>query len=112
MSGPDRAKPAGRPAGFSLAGNTLTVRSRLRPEDRAAFSSALQELLDTGHDELVIDLSGVQHMTSTHIAPIAKAMVAATKLGKRVVVSANKVVAFLLKVAGIDGLGDIRVATD
>ena len=109
MSDPDRRS---LPAGFSLAGNTLTVHSRLRPEDRAAFASALQELVDTGHDELVIDLSGVEHMTSTHVAPIARAMVAATKLGKRVVVSANKEVAFLLKVAGVDGLGDIRIVTD
>jgi anti-anti-sigma regulatory factor len=105
MSDPDR--PA-----FSLDGNTLTVHRKLRPGDRAAFSAALQGLVGTGYDELVIDLSGVDHMTSSHISPIARAMVAATKLGKRIAVSANKEVAFLLTVAGIGGLGDIRIVTN
>ncbi len=99
----------GPESAFVLDGNTLHVRRKLRAGDKEALAQALQELIDTGLKELVIDLSGVAHMTSTLIAPIAHAMGVASDQGQHVTVTVNKEVAYLLSIAGVGELGEIRV---
>ena len=99
-------------AGLVLEGNTLTAHGELSPEGQKAFSDALQGLLETDHQQFVLDLSDVRYMSSGYVGPIAVAMVEARKKGRPVTVLATKKSAHLLHLGGLDRLAEIRIVGD
>ena len=68
-------------ADFILSGGGLTVRGELRDEVKGEFQERCAELLDSGEDLLVLDLSGVEYMASCHLAIVLQLLLDAH--GKR-----------------------------
>jgi len=54
-----------------------------------------------------VDLSGVGYVSSSYVRHVAMAMIEARKTGRAVTVRARKRVARLLRLGGLDKLGDI-----
>ncbi len=96
-------------ARFRVDGNALKTAGRLTLEDTEAFSSAIQELLDTPNRELVLDLSATAFISSRHIGCIAAAIEKVEEEGRALSILANEKVAFILSITGLDSLCDVRV---
>ncbi len=101
---------------FEVSGHTLTVHGELGPDNEEAFQEALQELLAAveaeGAQQLVIDLSDVEYMSSGYVGPIALLMVDARKKGRPVTVLARPKAAQLLHLGGLDRLAEVRTVGD
>ncbi len=104
---------AGGLAAIEVEEGTLRASGVLGYEDEERFASALGRLLDflkTGACErLVVDLSEVDFVSSSYVRHIAHVMVEAKRDGRRVVVRARERVARILRLAGLDKLGDFEV---
>lgn len=96
-------------ADFSREGNRLLVRGTLGINENDAFYPALMELLKSGHSEVVLDLSGVDYMSSICIGSIAVLMTRASQRDVAATVVAHGRIVRFLEAAGLSMLGDIRV---
>ena len=99
--------PAGN-AEFTIDGNRLTVRGTVAVEECEGFRDALMELVGSGGEEVVVDVSGVEYVGSSWIGPLAAAMARARTRGVKVKVIAKQKAAILLDVAGLGMLGEVR----
>ncbi len=113
--------PASRMVEFSREGNTLAVRGTLGLNENDAFYLELAELLKVlkdlkvpkaGHKELVLDLSGVDYMSSICIGSIAALMSRARQRDAEVTVIAYSRIARFLDIAGLGTLGEIRIVDE
>ena len=90
----------------------IPIRQRLRP--CCAFGTGLRVRVGAvpipgfriGN---IIDLSGVEFLTSSCVSDIAQVLVRAGQLGRSVSINASKRVARLLALGGIDDLGKVEV---
>lgn len=98
----------GETAKIEVSGNTLRVCGEFGTDEGEAFRKAARGLIETEHEELVIDLSGVSYVRSAHVADIVAVMVQAGQHGRSVSVRATPKVAQLLSMAGLDDLGSVE----
>ena len=104
--------PASRMVEFSREDNTLTVRGTLGINENDVLYPELVELLKVvkaGHKELVLDLSGVDYMSSICIGSIAALMTRARQNDAEVIIIAYSRIARFLDIAGLGTLGEIRL---
>ena len=97
----DAAQPD---AVFELLGNTLHVCGKLRSDGEKSFVEALRRLMGTDHASLVIDLSGVEHMSGLCVRHIALAKAWAKQKGRPLIVRASEHVFHLLQTADVGKL--------
>ena len=97
---------------FSREGNTLAVRGTLGINENDAFYEALAELLKAGHKEVVLDLTGVEYMSSTCIGSIAALMTRARQRKMPVTVLTLRRIAHFLNIAGLTVLGDVKIVDE
>ena len=103
---------APRDAVSELLGNTLHVCGELRSDGEKSFIEALRRLMDTDHGRLVIDLSGVEHMSGSCVRHVALATAWAEQKGRQLIVRASEQVLHLLQIADVDKLGMIEPANE
>ncbi len=94
---------------IEVSGSILRVRGDLGVDEEVAFCKAVQRLLATEHTELVIDISGVRHISSVYVRDIALAMVHAGEQRRSVSVRATDKVAHILSLGCVDMLGSVEV---
>jgi anti-anti-sigma regulatory factor len=99
----------GCPAKFRLAGNRLTVRGDLGPDDEKAYSEKLFELLKTGKQELEIDLRGLSRVSSAYVGSTSLLALIANQKRRKVAVLANEDVARILKISGVHQIATVVV---
>ncbi len=97
---------------LSREGNTLSVRGTLGINENDALYPELMELLEAGQKEIILDLKGVDYMTSICIGSIAALMTRASQRDMAVTVLAYSRIARLLDTSGLGMLGDVRIAED
>ena len=97
---------------IEVSGNTLRVFGDLGPDEVLAFRKAAQDLVETEHGDLVMDLAGTRYIGSVYVRDIALVMLEAKKLGRSVSVRTTRSVARILSMVGVDKLGDIQVADE
>ncbi len=97
---------------FLLEGNRLTVRGEVGPENEKQYSEVLFELLNSGHEGLRIDLTGLHHMSSAYIGSTCLLTLVAKQKKRQVTVYANEKVGRLLAMAGLDKLTDVEIVPD
>jgi len=97
---------------FALAGHELTVSGKLDADGEQAFDRALRELVATDAEELYVDFQTVTYMSSTYVGLLVAALGAAVAAGRRLTISASSRTYRLLRMAGVEHLGEIRVQDD
>lgn len=104
--------PDGEEATFEVSGNTLRVCGELGPDDEEVFSATVYGLMETEHETLVIDVTGVRFIRSNCVHDIVLMMVQARQDGRPVSVRATERVARILSAAGVDKVGTIEVVDE
>ncbi len=99
-------------SGYNLSGGTLSVVGAIGYDLDPEFRQKCDELLASGEADLVLDLSQVLYLSSSHIGVIAGLATRALGAGKKVKIRVMSKVARVLKFAGLDSLGDIEVAEE
>lgn len=94
---------------LELSGGRLVVSGQLGYELNKEFKKKCDELLESSEQSLVIDLSKVPYLSSTHLGVIAPLFPRAKELGKTLTLIADARVARVLKLAGFDRLGKLEV---
>ncbi len=97
------------PTRIEVSGNTLRVCGDLGPDEVIAFRTAAQTLVETEHEELVMDLASVPYIGSVYVRDISLVMLEAKKHGRSVSVRATQSVARALSMVRVDKLGNIEV---
>ena len=95
-----------------LEAGTLTISGKLEYEEESLFEALLRRLVESDCPSPVVDLSGVERVSSSYVRIIALAMVDVKKDGRSLVVKARSRVARVLKLGGLDRLGTIELAGD
>ncbi len=95
-----------------LEAGTLTVKGRLEYEEETLFEALLRRLVKSEFPSPVVDLSGVERVSSSYVRSVALAMVDVKKDGRSLVVRARSRVARILKLGGLDRLGTIELVAD
>ena len=96
-------------AEFVLEGNRFIARGEVGPSNEAQYAEALFKLLETGSKELVIDLTGLDRLSSAYVGSICVLALAA-KQGKRsVLVIASPSVGRILTMSGLSRLTEVRI---
>lgn len=96
-------------AEFVLEGNRLTVRGEVGLKDEARYAEALFKLLETESKELVIDLTGLDYVTSAYVGSICLLARAAKQAKRSVQVIASPSVGRILTMIGLDKLAEVRI---
>ncbi len=87
---------------YVLKDGVLTVNKELDFDYDVSFDRMCIELVNTPFDNLVIDLSRIQRITSTYIGLMAAAFFQASQRGKTIAINARGSVLHALRVAGFD----------
>jgi anti-anti-sigma regulatory factor len=93
-------------------GSTLVVSGKLRAEERDVLADGLKVFGETGSENPLLDITGVEVMASECMALIAEAMAEAREKGRTATVVATPGIAWFLELGGLDKLGEIRVAKE
>ncbi len=96
-------------AEFVLEGNRLTVRGEVGLKDEARYAEALFKLLETELEELVIDLTGLDYLSSGYVGAMCLLAHAATRAKRSVLVIASPEVGHILTITGLDKLVMVRI---
>ena len=94
--------------GYELMGGTLRVVGAIGYDLNTGFRDKCDELLASGEKELLVDLSQVLYLSSSHIGVIARLATDAMGQDRKVKVRVTGKVARVLKFAGIDRLVDLE----
>ncbi len=95
---------------FEAGEGSLRVTGDLSADDEKGFERALGEYMSAGHGRPVLDLSEVPYVSSIYVRHIAFAMIESRKAGRTLTVLVSRRVSRLLKLGGLDKLGDLRIA--
>jgi len=86
---------------------------RVDSNTSAEFESALRRLLDSGHMNLVLDLSKIEFLSSAGLRVIVSSMKSARKNGGNVCVAeANARAAEVMKLAGLDSVLEMHASRE
>ena len=102
----------GEATSYELSGGTLRVVGPIGYDLNPQFRAKCDELLASDAKDLVLDLSMVLYLSSSHLGVLARLMTQAAEAKKTVLVRTNKKAARVLALAGIDRLGRIEVVGD
>ncbi len=91
-----------------LDGNRLVVRGELGPHDEKRYADALYAYLTSGGKEWVLDFTDLDYMSSAYVGSTALFSRVARQGGGTMVILANKKVAHILALAGLDKIVDVR----
>jgi len=94
--------------GYELLGGQLRVVGAIGYDLNTGFRDKCDALLASGEKELVVDLSQVLYLSSSHIGVIARLATDAMAQDRKVKVRVNNKVARVLKFAGIERLAEIE----
>lgn len=94
--------------GYELLGGQLRVVGAIGYDLNTGFRDKCDQLLASGEKELLVDLSQVLYLSSSHIGVIARLATDAMKDDRKVRVRVSGKVARVLKFAGIDRLVEIE----
>jgi anti-anti-sigma factor len=92
---------------FEREGAVLRVAGSIGYDLNEEFRDRCEELLSSEGSELTLDLSGVEYLSSTQIGVIADVLARAKRAEKSATLRAAPKVARILKLAGLDRLGQI-----
>ena len=96
-------------ASYELTGNVLRVVGPMGFDLNPEFRSKCAELLGSGDKDLVLDLSHVLYLSSSHLGVLVDVLRRADDEKKSIVVRTSKKAARVLSLAGVDHLGRIEV---
>jgi anti-anti-sigma factor len=94
--------------GYELLGGQLRVVGAIGYDLNTGFRDKCDQLLASGEKELLVDLSQVLYLSSSHIGVIARLATDAMGQGKKVALRVTGKVARVLKFAGIDRLVELE----
>jgi len=94
--------------GYELLGGRLRVVGAIGYDLNTGFRDKCDQLLASGEENLLVDLSQVLYLSSSHIGVIARLATDAMGQGKKVALRVTGKVARVLKFAGIHRLVDIE----
>jgi len=95
--------------GYRIEGGTLSVVGAVGYDLNPEFRRRCNELLASGEKELMLDLSSVLYLSSSHIGVLADLATRAIGDGKKIKLRVTGKVARVLKFAGLDQLGEMQV---
>ncbi len=88
---------------FVIEKGVLQIKRDLRQDFDLSFDQACSDLLESGEEELAIDLSAVTYINSTYIGMIAATYFQARAVGKGLKIIAPNAVLQILRAAGFEG---------
>ena len=97
---------------FTISGETLLVTGDLHAAAEDQFRDAMRELLASGVESPVIDITGVQYRGSSYVRLIAMAMMQAKDEGHSLTVRAAERTVRILEMGGLAKLGNIVAVLD
>jgi anti-anti-sigma factor len=105
----ERAVSESAEGGYRIEGGTLSVVGAVGYDLNPEFRQKCDELLASGEKELMLDLSSVLYLSSSHIGVLANLATRAIGEGKKIRLRVTGKVARVLKFAGFDQLGEMQV---
>jgi len=96
-------------AEYQLSGNALLVRGTLSHQEQAPLGRALRELIDSGHEDPTLDLTGVDQLSSACAAQIMLAMLWMRQRNRSLLVRAGPQEFRTLQIAGAESLGTLEL---
>jgi anti-anti-sigma factor len=102
---------AGQAVGARITpgGNVVAVRGDLGPEQESEYAETLFRLLKSGNKRLVVDLTGLGHMSSSYVGSTCLLSRVADRENRTVVVKAGMRVGQLPTMAGLGALTTVEI---